>query len=104
MTAGLTVLDADGLLLLDMTNSISQMLGYVDTGAANGAITIPLPPAGKTLFYAITELSAQSKYLGKRPGVTLTLGPVSAALSWQYSYASGWGFYSLNCRIHYGYY
>lgn len=103
MTAGLKVYDPSGLLLLDMTSSISQMLGYVDTGAANGSLSIPLAPAGKTLFYAITELSAQNKYLGKRPGVTLTVGSSNATLSWQYSYQSGWGFYSLNCRIHYGY-
>ncbi|MGB5954972.1 hypothetical protein [Pseudomonas sp.] len=104
MTAGLKVYDPSGLTLLDMTSSISQMVGYVDTGAANGSLSIPLAPAGKTLFYAITELSAQNKYLGKRPGVTLTVGASVATLSWQYSYASGWGFYSLNCRIHYGYY
>jgi hypothetical protein len=104
MTAGLKIFSPDGSLLLDMTSSISQMMGYVDTGAVNGSLSIPLPPAGKTMFYAITELSAQSKYLGKRPGVTLTLGASAATLSWQYSYASGWGFYSLNCRIQYGYF
>ncbi|MCO7515689.1 hypothetical protein NJF44_10800 [Pseudomonas guariconensis] len=103
MSAGLKVYDSSGQMLLDMTSSVSQMMGYVDTGAANGSRSIPLPPAGKQLFYAITELSAQNKYLGKRPGVTLTIGASSATLSWQYSYASGWGFYSLNCRIHYGY-
>ncbi|MNJ78763.1 hypothetical protein D3C77_766010 [compost metagenome] len=80
------------------------MMGFVDTGAANGAATIPLPPSGKTLFYAVSELSVQNKSLGKRPGVTLTVGTSSAALNWQYLYPSGWGFYSMNCRIHYGYY
>lgn len=104
MTAGLKVYDPSGLALLDMTSSISQMMGYVDTGAANGSLSIPLPPAGKTLFYAITELSAQNKYLGKRPGVTLAVDASAASLSWRYSYPGGWGFYSLNCRIHYGYY
>lgn len=104
MSTGLKIYDPGGLLMLDMTSSISQMLGYVDTGAANGSLSIPLAPPGKTLFYAITELSAQNKYLGKRPGVTLTPGTTTATLSWQYSYAGGWGFYSLNCRIHYGYY
>lgn len=103
MSAGMKAWDPSALLLLDMTSSISQMDGYVDTGAANGSLVIPLAPPGKELFYAITELSAQSKYLGKRPGVTLTIGASTATLSWQYSYASGWGFYSLDCRIHYGY-
>jgi len=104
MSSGLKVYDPSGLVLLDMTSSISQMMGYVDTGAANGSATIPLPPAGKTLFYAVSDLSVQNKSLGKRPGVTLTVGASSASLSWAYAYASGWGFYSMNCRIHYGYY
>lgn len=103
MSTGLKIYSPAGLLLLDMTSSISQMMGYVDTGAANGSRSIPLPPAGKELFYAITELSVQNKSLGKRPGVTLTVGASAATLSWQYSYPGGWGFYSLNCRIHYGY-
>lgn len=103
MSTGLKVYDQSGLLMLDMTGSISQMMGYVDTGAANGSLSIPLAPAGKSLFYAIAELSVQNKYLGKRPGVALVVGSSSAALSWQYSYPAGWGFYSLNCRIHYGY-
>jgi len=104
MSAGLKVYSPSGQVLLDMTSSISQMLGYVDTGAANGSLSIPLAPAGKQLLYAITELSAQDRYLGKRPGVTLAVGASSATLSWQYSYPGGWGFYSLNCRIHYGYF
>jgi hypothetical protein len=104
MSSGMKVYDPSELLLLDMTSSISQMMGYVDTNAANGSATIPLPPAGKTLFYAVVDLSAQNKSLGKRPGITLTVGASNASLSWQYLYASGWGFYSMNCRIHYGYY
>lgn len=104
MSSGLKGYDPSGLVLLDMTSSISQMMGYVDTGAANGSATIPLPPTGKTLFYAVSDLSVQNKSLGKRPGVTLTVGASSASLSWAYAYASGWGFYSMNCRIHYGYY
>lgn len=103
MSTGLKVYSPSALLLLDMTESISQMEGYVDTGAANGSLVIPLPPSGKKLFYAITELAEQVKYLGKRPGVTLVIGASTATLSWQYSYVGGWGFYSLNCRIHYGY-
>lgn len=100
MTTGLRVYNTSGLLTLDMTSNISQMIGYVDTGGANGSRVIPAAPVGRTLFYAISELQAQNKGLGKRPGVTLT----GTSLSWNYSYASGYGFYSMNCRIHYGYY
>lgn len=104
MSTGLKVYSPAGLLLLDMTTSITQMMGYVDTGGANGSLSIPLPPAGKTLFHAVAEIGVQSKGLGKRPGVTVSIGSSSALLSWSYSYPGGWGFYSINCRIHYGYY
>jgi hypothetical protein len=62
MSAGMKVYDPSELLLLDMTSSISQMIGYVDTNAANGSATIPLPPVGKTLFHAVSDLSAQNKF------------------------------------------
>lgn len=104
MSTGLKIYDPGGNLMLDMTSSISQMMGFVETGAVNGSATIPLAPAGKVLFYSVIDLSVQSKALGKRPGVTLALGSNSATLSWRYLYPSGWGFYSMNCRIHYGYY
>ncbi|MNJ42967.1 hypothetical protein D3C77_379510 [compost metagenome] len=100
MTTGLIVYDPSGLMMLDMTNSVSSMIGYVDTSSiASGSFTIPAAPAGKTLFYALAELQSQNKGLGKRPGVTLT----GNTISWQYSYPGGWGYYSVNCRIHYGY-
>lgn len=88
-----------GGVLVDMTRPISQMLGYVDTNSGNGSMTIPAAPAGKVLFFAMAELSQQDRYLGKRPAVSLS----GTTLSWRYSYPAGWGFYSLNCRIHYGY-
>ncbi|MDH0300617.1 MULTISPECIES: hypothetical protein [unclassified Pseudomonas] len=100
MATGFLAYAPDGTLLIDMTTSISQMLGYVDTGAVDGSAVLPSPPPGRTLFYAVAELSEQDRGLGKRPGITL----VGTTLSWAYSYAGGWGFYSLNCRIHYGYY
>ncbi|MDF0731009.1 hypothetical protein P0Y43_09765 [Pseudomonas entomophila] len=100
MATGFLAYAQDGTLLVDMTSSISQMLGYVDTSAANGSAVVPPPPAGKTLFYAVSDLSIQDRNLGKRPGITLS----GTTLSWAYSYADGWGFYSMNCRIHYGYY
>lgn len=100
MSTGFIALAPDGTTLIDMTLAISQMLGFVDTNAVNGSTVVPSPPAGKTLFYAVSELSVQDRNLGKRPGITLN----GTTLSWSYSYAGGWGFYSLNCRIHYGYY
>lgn len=100
MATGFLSFAMDGRPLVDMTVPISQMLGYVDTNAANGSAVIPSAPAGRTLFYAISDLSPQDRYLGKRPGVTLS----GNTLSWAYSYAGGWGFYSMNCRIHYGYF
>jgi len=104
MSTGLKIYAPSGQLMLDMTSPISQMMGFVETGAVNGSATIPLPPEGKELFFSVVDLSVQSKALGKRPGVTLTIGSTSATLNWRYSYSSGWGFYSMNCRIHYGYY
>lgn len=100
MATGFLAYAPDGTLLVDMTSSISQMLGYVDTNAVDGSATLPAPPAGKTLFYAVVEISPQDRGLGKRPGITQS----GNTLSWAYSYMGGWGFYSMNCRIHYGYY
>ncbi|MEA5673237.1 hypothetical protein VA602_18100 [Pseudomonas sp. MH2] len=104
MSTGLKIYNQAGALVLDMTSSISQMMGYVDTGSANGAVSIPLPPAGKTLFHVVADIGQQSAYLGKRPGVVMAIDSSGASISWTYSYAAGWGFYSMNCRIHYGYY
>lgn len=101
MATGLKIYDASGRVVLDMTASVSQMVGYVDTNKANGSRVIPAAPTGKTLFYAVASLEAQTTtYLGKQPGVTLN----GTTLSWQYQYQSGWGYYSMNCRIHYGYF
>lgn len=98
---GLTTYDASGRLLVDMTMSISQTQGYVDTGAANGAIGIPAPPVGKTQFFIVVPLVDLQQEKGKKPGVTLS----GTTLSWAYSYATnGWGYYSANCRIFYGYF
>ena len=104
MRVGFISGEDDGTVITDMTVPISQMSGYVDTNATSGSITIQLPPPGRELFYAISELGQQDRSLGKRPGVTMVEGSLSASISWSYSYASGWGFYSMNCRIHYGYF
>ncbi|MDI2589881.1 hypothetical protein POF45_00340 [Pseudomonas sp. 681] len=87
--------------MLDMTMSISQDQGYVDTGGINGSIAIPPPPIGKTQFFAVVPLVDVQREAGHLPGVTMTPG----ALSWAYSYVTrGWGFFSANARIFYGYY
>lgn len=98
---GLTIKNAAGQTLVDMTMFISQTLGSVDTGGTNGSTTIPTPPAGKTAYYIIVPLVDLQRENGKRPGVTLS----GTSLSWAYSYATnGWGYFSANCRIYYGYY
>lgn len=97
---GLTIYNSAGQVVVDMTMKISQTQGSVDTGAVNGAISIPAPPAGKTQYYIIVPL-VTTDVTGKLPGVTLSGG----TLSWAYSYATnGWGFFSANARIYYGYY
>lgn len=97
---GLTIKNAAGQVMVDMTMFISQTQGAVDTGGVGGSITIPVPPAGKTQYYIIVPL-VTTGVTGKLPGVTLS----GSTLSWAYSYATnGWGFFSANARIYYGYY
>jgi len=98
---GLTIGDTAGRLLVDMTMKISQNMGSVDTYGVNGAIGIPPPPSGKVAYFIIVPLVDLQREKGKRPGVTLA----GTTLSWAYSYATnGWGYFSANCRIYYGYY
>jgi hypothetical protein len=97
---GLTIKNAAGQVMVDMTMFISQTQGAVDTGGVGGSVTIPAPPAGKTQYYIIVPL-VTTGVTGKLPGVTLS----GSTLSWAYSYATnGWGFFSANTRIYYGYY
>lgn len=97
---GLFIQTADEKVLVDMTSKISQMVGSVDTGGAAGSIAIPAPPAGKVMFYIVVPLVDLAREKGKKPGVTIT----GNTLSWSYSYStSGWGYFSANCRIYYGY-
>jgi hypothetical protein len=97
---GLTIKNAAGQVLVDMTMFISQTQGAVDTGATNGGITIPAPPAGKTQFFIVVPLVNMGN-TGKLPGVTLSV----SNLTWAYLYpTNGWGFFSANARIYYGYY
>jgi hypothetical protein len=100
--AGLTLRNpANGQEILNMTGNYSQDLGSVVTNGANGSVAIPSPPAGKTLFYSILPLVDLQREKGKRPGVTIS----GNTLSWAYSYnTNGWGFFSANCRIAYGYF
>jgi hypothetical protein len=98
---GLVIRDASNNILVDMTMSISQTQGSVDTGAVDGSISIPAPPAGKTQYFIVVPLVNLQRERGKRPGVTIS----GSTLSWEYSYATnGWGYFSANCRIYYGYY
>ncbi len=98
---GLTIKDAAGRVLVDMTSKLSQMVGSVVTGGTAGVLTMPVPPAGKVMFYIVVPLVNLSRERGKRPGVTIS----GNTLSWSYSFStSGWGYFAANCRIYYGYY
>jgi hypothetical protein len=98
---GLTIKSAAGVVMVDMTMNISQTQGSIATGAVNGSIATPLAPAGKTQFYIVVPLVDLQQEKGKKPGVTLGDG----ILSWSYSYpTNGWGYFSANCIIYYGYY
>lgn len=101
MATGLVINNDQGVNVVNMTTFISQEMGSVDTNGVNGTLTIPSPPAGRTLFFSVAPLVDLQIDKGKRPGVTI----VGNTLSWVYSYnTSGWGFFSANCRISYGYY
>ena len=99
--AGLIIRNPAGQEILNMTMRISQSMGSVDTNGANGSATLPSPPTGKQLYYQIVPLVDLQREKGKRPAVVLN----GTALSWTYSYnTNGWGYFSANCRIFYGYY
>ncbi|MFK3971198.1 hypothetical protein ACI2KS_10775 [Pseudomonas sp. NPDC087358] len=84
-----------------MTMRISQHMGSFDTGGVDGAAAIPRPPAGKVAYFIVVPLVDLQREKGKRPGVMLS----GTTLSWTYSYSTnGWGYFSANCRIYYGYY
>lgn len=98
---GLTIKNTENKVILDMNSVISQNVGSVVTGGNNGSTQIPLPPAGKTSYFIVTPLVDMNRSKGKLPGVILQ----GSTLSWEYSYATnGWGFFSANCEIFYGYY
>lgn len=84
-----------------MTGNYSQDLGSVNTNGQNGSMALPAIPAGKTYFYSILPLVDLQREKGKRPGVTIS----GSTLSWVYSYnTNGWGYFSANCAIYFGYY
>lgn len=99
---GLVIRDkSTGAVRINMTTFISQTTGSVETNGQDGQIQIPAPPAGRTLFFTVSPLVDLQMDKGKRPGVVLS----DTTLSWVYSYnTAGWGFFSANCRIYYGYY
>lgn len=98
---GLTIRDINNQVIVDMTMRLSQLQGYVDTGGANGSTALPAPPAGKTQFFIVVPLVDLQREKGKRPGVIIS----GSTLSWSYSYSTnGWGYFSANCRLYYGYY
>lgn len=99
--AGLLIRDNTGRAVLDMTTNVSQDLGSVVTNGANGSFLLPNPPTGRSLFFWIVPLVNMDGWRAKLPGVSL----VGNVMTWSYAYpTNGWGFFSANCRIHYGYY
>jgi len=98
---GLTIRNAAGQVIVDMAMNLAQNMGSVDTDSANGSLNIGSAPAGKTIFYIVVSLVSTNREKGKLPGVTIA-GPV---MSWTYSYNTlGWGNFSANARIFYGYF
>lgn len=98
---GLTIRNTANEITLDMTSSISQNVSSVVTNGANGSVTIPTAPSGKTNYFVVVPIVDLQQAKGKRPGVTLS----GTTLSWSYSFnTNGWGFFAANCRIYYGYY
>ncbi|WP_122509941.1 hypothetical protein [Pseudomonas viridiflava] len=98
---GITIKAADGRVLVDMTMKLSQTMGSVDTNSVDGTVAIPVPPTGKSAYFIVVPLVDLQREKGKKPGVTLS----GTSLSWAYSYnTNGWGYFSANCRIFYGYY
>ncbi|NWD74843.1 hypothetical protein HX890_12085 [Pseudomonas gingeri] len=98
---GLTIKDATGRVVVDMTMDLAQSMGSVDTGGANGSLALGAPPAGKTLFYIVVPLVDTQLEKGKLPGVTIT----GANMTWEYSFNTlNWGFFAAPSRIYYGYY
>jgi hypothetical protein len=99
--AGLTIRNQAGQVILDLTMSISQSMGFIDTNGANGSAAIPAAPSGKSMYYIVVPLVDLQREKGKRPGVTIS----GTTLSWSYSYSTnGWGYFSANCRIYYGFF
>lgn len=99
---GLVIRDINNRVLVDMTSSISQTQGSVDTNSAlNGSVGISPLPANKNRWFNIVPLQDLQLEKGKKPGVTIS----GNTLSWNYSFATnGWGYFAANCRIYYGYY
>lgn len=98
-------LDSPGSpVLVDMTSNISQMMGYVDTGAVDGYIDVAAPPGGAQFFYALAEIAPNLDAKGSKPGVSITNNGASYRIDWRYSFSSWLGVYPINCRIHYGYF
>lgn len=99
---GLVIKDqVTGLVKVDMTMSISQTQGSVVTNSVNGSLALPAPPSVKTQYPIVVPLQDRQQEKGKLPAATI----VNGVLSWAYSYnTNGWGNFSVNCIIYYGYY
>ncbi|MFV2949246.1 hypothetical protein [Pseudomonas japonica] len=101
MSTGFLAFAEGGAVITDMTILISQTQGSVVTGGQDGSATLPPLPVGRSRFYMIVSLVDMNREKGKRPGVAIS----GNSMSWAYSYStSGWGYFSANCRIYYGYY
>lgn len=101
MSTGFLAFAEDGSVISDMTVLISQTQGGVVTNGTAGSTTLPAVPAGRNRFYMIVALVDLNREKGKKPGVTIS----GNTMSWAYSYSTnGWGYFSANCRIDYGFY
>ncbi|NIF28323.1 hypothetical protein F3J44_18300 [Pantoea sp. Tr-811] len=100
MPQGLQVWDAQGRLILDVTDRLSRILGQVATGSAAGAIAVPEFAAGYGTPWAfVQQRNASANQFGKRCARVTISG---TTLSWDFPGLSSWEI--LPAVIQYGVY
>lgn len=72
--AGMILRNKQGQTIMDLTMSISQNMGWVDTGG-NGSASLPSAPDGKAMYYHIVPLVDLQREKGKRPGLPCRVTP-----------------------------
>ena len=80
MAYGLRVSDSAGVIQLDIADRITRVMGFVDTGTANGSFVLPaLANSDGAYFYFIMD-GSNTPWFGNMFGPTVTLS--GSTLSW----------------------